>query len=56
MAKTCYRTWKTSTPSSQGSVERANGDIKEMLVAWIGDNKTDDWSCWYQIYSVSEKF
>ena len=27
---------------SQGSVERANGDIKNMLVAWMGE--TNDWS------------
>ena len=30
-------------PKSQGSVERANGDIKDMLVAWLGDNDTEDW-------------
>ena len=29
---------------SQGSVERANGDIKDMLVVWMGDNETNDWS------------
>ncbi|XP_037787451.1 KRAB-A domain-containing protein 2-like [Penaeus monodon] len=29
---------------NQGSVERANGDIKDMLVAWMGDNNTTDWS------------
>ncbi|KAK6175839.1 hypothetical protein SNE40_014219 [Patella caerulea] len=26
-----------------GSVERANCDIKDMLVAWLGDNNTSDW-------------
>ena len=31
-------------PQSQGSVERANGDIKDMLIAWMGDNSTSDWS------------
>ena len=31
-------------PQSQGSVERANGDIKDMLLAWMGDNDTNDWS------------
>ena len=30
-------------PQSQGSVERANGDIKDMLVAWLADNQTEDW-------------
>ncbi|XP_076030430.1 uncharacterized protein LOC143018733 [Oratosquilla oratoria] len=29
---------------SQGSVERANCDIKDMLVAWLGDNQTTDWT------------
>ncbi|XP_068205258.1 KRAB-A domain-containing protein 2-like [Palaemon carinicauda] len=28
----------------QGSVECANGDTKDMLVAWMGDNDTNDWS------------
>ncbi|XP_063589612.1 KRAB-A domain-containing protein 2-like [Penaeus indicus] len=35
---------KPRHPQSQGSVERVNGDIKDMLVAWIGDNNTTDWS------------
>ena len=35
---------KPRHPQSQGSVERANGDIKDMLVAWIADNNTNDWS------------
>ncbi|XP_068233567.1 KRAB-A domain-containing protein 2-like [Palaemon carinicauda] len=29
---------------SQGSVERANGDIKDMLVAWMADNNSTDWA------------
>ena len=29
---------------SQGSVERANGDIKYILIAWMGDNSTAGWS------------
>lgn len=28
---------------SQGSVERANRDIEEMLSAWMNGNKTKDW-------------
>ena len=35
---------KPRNPQSQGSVERANGDIKDMLVAWMADNKSQDWT------------
>ncbi|XP_064086079.1 KRAB-A domain-containing protein 2-like [Macrobrachium nipponense] len=35
---------KPRHPQSQGSVERANGDIKDMLIAWMSDNNTQDWS------------
>ncbi|XP_037773642.1 uncharacterized protein LOC119569649, partial [Penaeus monodon] len=35
---------KPRHPQSQGSMERANGDIKDMLVAWMGDKNTTDWS------------
>ena len=35
---------KPRHPQSQGSVERANSDIKDMLVAWMDDNQTTDWS------------
>ncbi|XP_076089944.1 KRAB-A domain-containing protein 2-like [Mytilus galloprovincialis] len=31
-------------PQSQGSVERANADIKEMLISWMNDNDTRQWS------------
>lgn len=31
-------------PQSQGSVERANQDVKEMLAAWCKDNGTKDWT------------
>ncbi|KAK7116507.1 hypothetical protein V1264_002174 [Littorina saxatilis] len=34
---------KPRYPQSQGSVERANCDIKDMLVAWLADNKSQDW-------------
>ena len=30
-------------PQSQGSVERANGDIKDMLISWRSDNNSQDW-------------
>jgi len=37
---------KPRHPQSQGSVERANGDIKDMLYAWMAYNNynTQDWS------------
>ena len=31
---------KPRHPQSQGSVEHANGDIKDMLAAWVTDNNT----------------
>ena len=34
---------KPRHPQSQGSVERANSDIKDILVAWMSDNNTQDW-------------
>ena len=34
---------KPRHPQSQGSVERLNCDIKDMLIAWLGDNNTTDW-------------
>lgn len=34
---------KPRHPQSQGSVERLNCDIKDMLIAWLGDNNTVDW-------------
>ncbi|XP_068238613.1 KRAB-A domain-containing protein 2-like [Palaemon carinicauda] len=33
---------KPRHPQSQGSVELANGDIKDMLVAWMADNNSQD--------------
>jgi len=35
---------KPRHPQSQGLVERANKNIKDMLVVWMGDNKTNDWT------------
>jgi len=29
---------------SQGSVERSNQDVRDMLVAWMSDNNTKTWS------------
>ncbi|XP_047471472.1 uncharacterized protein LOC125026914 [Penaeus chinensis] len=34
---------KPRHPQSQGSVERANGDIQDMLVTWLVDNNSQDW-------------
>ncbi|XP_068246898.1 KRAB-A domain-containing protein 2-like [Palaemon carinicauda] len=35
---------KPRHPQSQGSIERENGDIKDMLVAWMADNNSTDWA------------
>ena len=35
---------KPRHPQSQSSVERANCDVKDMLVAWLADNNTDEWT------------
>ncbi|XP_066960726.1 KRAB-A domain-containing protein 2-like [Macrobrachium rosenbergii] len=34
---------KPRHPQSQGSVERLNCDIKDMLISWLGDNDATDW-------------
>ena len=34
---------KTRHLQSQGSVERSNGDIKDLFVAWLDDNNMHDW-------------
>ena len=31
-------------PQSQGSVERANADVKEMLATWLSENNSTQWS------------
>ncbi|XP_045600078.2 KRAB-A domain-containing protein 2-like [Procambarus clarkii] len=35
---------KPRHPQSQGSIERANGDITKMLGSWMSENRTRDWS------------
>ena len=35
---------KPRYPQSHGSVERANGDMNNMLVAWLSDNNSKDWT------------
>jgi hypothetical protein len=34
---------KPRHPQSQGSVERANADIKDMTVTWMRENSCKDW-------------
>ena len=34
---------KPRHPQTQGSVERSNGDGKDMLTAWMNDHSTKDW-------------
>lgn len=34
---------KPRHPQSQGSVERLNCDVKDMLIAWLNDNNSTDW-------------
>ena len=34
---------KPRHPQSQGSVEHLNCDIKDILIAWLGDNHSGDW-------------
>jgi hypothetical protein len=47
-------------PQSQGSVERANVDVKEMLATWLSENNSTQWSeglrfiQWrYQLHSMT---
>jgi len=35
---------KARHSQSQGSVERSNQDVRDMLVAWMSDNNTNTWS------------
>ena len=44
---------KPHHPQSQGSVERANGDIKDMLVAWLADDTRLGY--WHQVCAVPEE-
>ncbi|CAC5368193.1 unnamed protein product [Mytilus coruscus] len=34
---------KPRHPQSQGSVERANADVKDMVITWMRDNHCKDW-------------
>jgi len=35
---------KPRHPQSQGSIERSNCDVKDMLTAWLADNNSTDWT------------
>jgi hypothetical protein len=35
---------KPRHPQSQGSVERCNGDVKDILTSWLSDNNSTDWT------------
>ena len=47
---------KPRHPQSQGSDERANGDIKDMLVAWMADNNSTDWATGIKICPILQEF
>ena len=42
---------KPRHPQSQGSVERLNCDIKDMLIAWMGDNSSTDWPVGLKLFN-----
>ncbi|KAK4293673.1 hypothetical protein Pmani_033644 [Petrolisthes manimaculis] len=46
---------KPRHPQSQGSVERANGDIKYMLVEWMAYNDSQDWPTGIKFVQFQEK-
>jgi hypothetical protein len=46
---------KPSHPQSHRSVERTNGDIKDMLVAWMADKNTQDWSIGIKFVQFQKK-
>ena len=43
---------KPRHPQSQGSVERANADIKDVLGAWMSDNNMQDWTVGLNLFSI----
>jgi len=45
---------KPRHPQSQGSVERLNCDIKDILIAWLGDNNSVDWSAGLKFVQFSK--
>lgn len=45
---------KPRHPQSQGSIGRANGDVKKMLSNWMEDNKTKNWSLGLKFVQMSK--
>src|ERR1700761_1642397 len=45
---------KPRHPQSQGSVERLNCDVKDILIAWLGDNNSVDWSAGLKFVQFSK--
>ncbi|CAH3986430.1 unnamed protein product [Pieris brassicae] len=45
-------------PETQGSVERSNQDVENMLRMWMKDNKSTNWSvgCYYVQYNKNSSF
>jgi hypothetical protein len=44
MARTVMVHGRPKYPQSEASVERANADIKEMIISWMNDDDTTQWS------------
>ena len=44
---------KPRHPHNQGSVERANGDTNDMLVAWLSDNNSKDWTTGINLFNFT---
>ena len=42
-------------PQYQGSVERSNGDIHDMLTAWMRDNESKKWSIGIKFVQLQKK-
>ena len=45
---------KPRHPQTQGSVERSNGDVKDMLTAWMNDHKSKDWPLGLKFVQLSK--
>ena len=44
---------KARHPQSQGSVKRANGDVKKQLQLWMADNQTTKWTLGLKFVQIS---
>lgn len=45
---------KPRHPQSQGSEERLNCDVKDILISWLSDNHTTDWSVGLKLAQFSK--